>query len=96
MLYVLNDIVTIPWQVVENLPAKHLCGGQLPYAQNFGRVKLWQINCFRVLSRENVGEFYISYFSESGIWLGKILVNDITFAKSAKVFHRQDFALYGI
>ena len=36
--------------------------------------------------RENVGEFtivYISYFSESGIWLGKILANGVPFAKSA-------------
>ena len=36
---------------------------------------------------------YISHFSESGIWLGKILANDVPFAK---VFPRQNFALYGI
>ena len=48
---------------------------------------------------ENVGEFTIaniSYFSEPGIWLGKILANGVRFAKFAKVFLRQDFALYGI
>ena len=48
---------------------------------------------------ENVSEFAIaniSYFSEPGIWLGKILANDIRFAKFAKVFPRQNFVLYGI
>ena len=52
--------------------------------------------CF---GEENAGEFTIaniSYFSEPGIWLGKILVNGIRFAKFAKVFPRQNFALYGI
>ena len=36
---------------------------------------------------ENVGEFTtanISYFSESAIWLGKILANDVCFGKFAK------------
>ena len=49
--------------------------------------------------KENVGEFTIaniSYFSESGIWLGKILVDGIRFAKFAKVFPHQNFALYGM
>ena len=39
---------------------------------------------------ENVGEFTIAniiyFISESGIWLGKILVNGIHFAKFAKAF----------
>ena len=42
-------------------------------AQNFGGVKLCR---FRVFGREHVGEFKhltFSYFSESGIWLVKIL-----------------------
>ena len=30
-------------------------------------------------------QLYISHFSESGIWLGKILANDVPFAKFAKV-----------
>ena len=30
------------------------------------------------------------------IWLGKILANGVQFAKFAKVFPRQNFALYGI
>ena len=37
---------------------------------------------------ENVGEFTIaniSYFSEPGIWLGKILANGVRFAKFSKV-----------
>ena len=29
-------------------------------AQNFGGVRLWQIDCFRVLVGENVGEFTIA------------------------------------
>ena len=53
--------------------------------QSFGEGKCWQILIV-----------YISYFSESGIWLGKILANGIPFAKSAKVFPRQNFALYGM
>ena len=67
--------------------------------QNFGEVKLWRIDHFRVLARENVGKFtiaHISNFSESGIWLGKILASGVPFTKSAKVFPHQNFALYGI
>ena len=58
-------------------------------AQNFGRVKLWRIDRFMSFGKENVGEFTlanISYFSEPGIWLGKLLANGICFAKFAKVF----------
>ena len=43
---------------------------------------------FWSFGEENVGEFTIanvSYFSESRIWLGKILANDILFAKFVKV-----------
>ena len=51
--------------------------------QNVGGIKLWQIDHFRVLARENVGKFNISYF---GIWQGIILVDGVGFAKFAKVF----------
>ena len=47
--------------------------------------------------KENVGEFTIatiSYYSESGIWLGKILANEDHFTKFAKVFPHQSFVLY--
>ena len=66
-------------------------------AQNSGGVKLWQIDHFRVLARKTLAnlQLYISHFSESGIWLGKILANDVLFAKFAKVFPRQNFVLYG-
>ena len=53
---------------------------------------------FYSFGEKNVGEFTIaniSYFSESGIWLGKILANHVCFAKFAKVFPCQNFALYG-
>ena len=62
-------------------------------AQNFGGVKLWRIDCFRALARQNIGEFtiaHISYFGESEFWLGKILANGVPFAKSAKVFPQQN------
>ena len=36
----------------------------------------------------------INYFSESGIWLGKILANGIYFAKSSQGFPCQNFVLY--
>ena len=42
---------------------------------------------FYSFGKENVGEFTIgniSYFSESEIWLGKLLANGIHFAKFAK------------
>ena len=71
----------------------------IPYSAKFDGVKLWRIDCFRVLARENVGKFTIaniSYFSESGIWLGKILANGIPFTKSAKVFLHQNFTPYSI
>ena len=67
-------------------------------AQNFGGGKLWRIDRYRVFGEENVGEFTIatiSYSSEPGIWLGKTLANDVRFAKFAKVFPHQSFALYG-
>ena len=44
---------------------------------------------FQSIGEENVGEFTIpniNYFSEYGIWLGKILANDIRFTKFTKVF----------
>ena len=67
-------------------------------AQTFGGGKLWRIDHYRVFGKENVGEFTIatiSYSSEPGIWLGKTLANDVRFAKFAKVFPHQSFALYG-
>ena len=71
----------------------------LPYSAKFWWGKTLANRSFQSFGKENVGKFtaiYISHFSESGIWLGKILVNDVPFAKFAKVFPRQNFALYGI
>ena len=56
-------------------------------AQNSGGIKLWWIDCFVSFGEESAGGFTIaniSYFSEPGIWLGKILANGIYFAKFAK------------
>ena len=50
-------------------------------AQNVG-------SCRVGFGDENVGEYTIatiSYYSESGIWLGKILANDNRFTKFTKV-----------
>ena len=73
----------------------------IPYSAKFWRGKTLANRSFQTFGEENVGELtiannIISYFSESGIWLGKILANDVQFAKFAKVFPRQNFALYGI
>ena len=67
-------------------------------AQNSDGVKLWQIDHFRVLARKMLAnlQLYISHFSESGIWVGKILANDVPFSKFPKVFPCQNFALYSI
>ena len=72
----------------------------IPYSAKFWRGKTLANRSFQTFGEENVGELtiannIISYFNESGIWLGKILANDVQFAKSAKVFPRQNFALYG-
>ena len=72
----------------------------IPYSAKFWRGKTLANRLFQTFGEENVGELtiannIISYFSESGIWLGKILANDVQFAKFTKVFPRQNFALYG-
>ena len=67
-------------------------------AQNFAGLKFGELIVLS-FGEENVGEFTIaniSYFSEPGMWLGKILANGICFTKFAKVFRRQNFLLYGI
>ena len=74
---------------------------KIPYNAKFWRGKTLANRSFQTFGEENVGKLtiannIISYFSESGIWLGKILANDVQFAKFAKVFPRQNFALYGI
>ena len=79
----------------------HVLKLTLPYSAKFWRGKTLANRSFYTFGEENVGELtiannIISYFSESGIWLGKILANDVQFAKFAKVFPRQNFALYGI
>ena len=65
-------------------------------AQNVGRVAKtlanWLLQSF---VEENVKFTManIGYFSESGIWLGEILVNSIHYAKFAKVFPHQNLML---
>ena len=51
---------------------------------------------FQTFGEENVGKFTIanvSYFSESGIWLGKILAKDVRFVEFTKVLPRQNFTV---
>ena len=60
----------------------------IPYSTKSWQGKTLANQSFQSFSKESVGKFTIanvSYFSESGIWLGKILAND---------FPRQNFALY--
>ena len=85
------------WTIQVIIPTQ-LQSGQLRYqacidarwsyhiAQNSGRVKLWQIDYFRILVRNNIGEFTIANISYSAIWLGKVLVNAVQFTKFAQVF----------
>ena len=76
-----------------------LSGLNIPYSAKFWRDKTLANRSFQTFwrgKRWRINNNIISYFSESGIWLGKILANDVQFAKFAKVFPRQNFALYGI
>ena len=65
-------------------------------------MKFWQgktlaNQLFLSFGEENVGEFTvasISYFSESQFWLGKLLENDVHFAKFTNVISHQNFGLY--
>ena len=93
-----------PGRLVGTLQHKILAANVIHHYHMYS-VKLWwgktlANQLFQGFGEENVGEFTIaniSYFSESGIWLGKILANDVRFAKFAtKVFPCQNFALYGI
>ena len=70
---------------------------ELPYSAKFWQSKTLANRSFQSFGEENIGKFtaIYSHFSESGIWLGKILANDVPFAKFAKVFPHQNFALYG-
>ena len=75
-----------------------LCDNYLSYViPKFWQGKTLANWLFQRFGEENVSEFTIanvSYFSKSGIWLGKILANDACFAKFAKVFSCQNFELY--
>ena len=62
----------------------------IPYiGQNSGGIKLWVNQLFQSFGEKTLWCFNIltySYFGESGIWLGKILANDIYFVKFTNVF----------
>ena len=67
---------------------------QLPYSAKCWRGKTLANRSFQSFGEEKIGEFTIatiSYYSESGIWLGKILANGVRFAKFAKVFFPPKF-----
>ena len=79
-----------------NCKCHHLM--KILYSTKFWQGKTLMNRSFQSFGEENVGKFTIvnvSYFSEPGIWLGKILANDVLFAKFTKVFPCQNFALYG-
>ena len=67
---------------------------EVPYSAKFWWDKTLANRSFQSFGEEYVGEFTIanvSYLSESQIWLGKILANDVCFAKFAKVFPSLNF-----
>ena len=60
---------------------------KLLYSTKFWWGKTLANQSFQSFGKENDSKFIIvniNYFSESGIWLGKILENDIRFANSPK------------
>ena len=65
-----------------------VCCMLIPYSAKLCQGKTYVDWSFQSFGEENVGEFNIivTYFSESGIGLGKILANYINFIKFAKVF----------
>ena len=71
----------IEWYNLENFNLVIYSSIIFRIAQNFGGVKLWRINRFRVLVRKTLANILTCYWSGSGIWLDKILVNDIYFTK---------------
>ena len=70
---------------------------QIPYSAKLWWGKTLANRLFHNFGEENVGKLTIaniSYLSESRIWLGKILANDVRFAKFAKAFPCQNIVLY--
>ena len=68
------------------------------YSAKFWWGKTLANRSFMSFGEEIVCEFTIaniSFFSEPGIWLGKILVNGVRFVKFVKIFSYQNFVLYG-
>ena len=68
------------------VPCMHM--KHILHSAKFWRSKTLANRLFQSFGKGNVGKFTIaniSYFSESGIWLGKILANDICFAKFTEV-----------
>ena len=68
------------------------------YSSKFWWGKTSANRSFWRFGEKNVNKFTIaniSQFSASGIWLGKVLENDVCFAKFAKVFPCHNFPLYG-
>ena len=81
-------IRSLLWDQMNSHSVKYL-RGNVPYSAKFWQGKTLTIRLFQSLARENVGKFTIpnvSYFSESRIWLGKILVNGIWLSLSLLCF----------
>ena len=63
----------------------------IPYSTKFWRGKILADRSFQGFGGGKCWRIYSSYCSESGIWLGKILANGVSFAKSAKVSPAKKF-----
>ena len=76
------------WYMVDQAILAYIDCIVILYSAKFRRSKTLTNRSFWSFGEKNVGEFTtanISYFTESGIWLGKILGNDkIVLPKSPK------------
>ena len=68
----------------------------IPYSAERWWGKTLANQSFQSFGEENIGEFKLLIFIGSGVWLGKILANNIRFTKLANVFPHHCFALYGM
>ena len=81
-------MLDVCWYIITIKKASQNKSNDIPYSTKFWRGKTLANRSFQIFGEENVGEFTLtnfSYFSKSGILLGKILASDICFVKFVKV-----------